>query len=61
MNGRARAMAGMRRQGFTSRQVAAAFGVSLRTVQRALEKHRDVEKRRDVASAASVKADIEGK
>jgi DNA-binding CsgD family transcriptional regulator len=40
MSDRAAAMASLRRQGNTARQVAVAFGVSLRTVQRALQQHR---------------------
>ncbi len=39
MDGRAGAMAELRRQGNTARQVAAAFGVSIRTVQRALQRN----------------------
>ena len=40
MSDRAAAMAALRRQGSTAGQVAEAFGVSLRTVQRALQQHR---------------------
>jgi hypothetical protein len=40
MSDRAADMDAMRRQGSTSAQVAAAFGVSLRTAQRALQKNR---------------------
>ena len=38
LDSRAGAMSELRRQGCTARQVAAAFGVSIRTVQRAMEK-----------------------